>query len=947
MELDVLPREVADRRAILDRRAVDARLAEIAATTEGSAEARRARLLEALKAALADGRKEIRERFESRKASGGQTMRANSFLIDQIVRLVHDFAERHVYPAANPTMAEHLSIAAVGGYGRAEMSPQSDIDLLFVRPYKSSPRVEQLVEFMLYVLWDLGLKVGHATRSVEDCLRLAREDHTIRTAMLESRYLWGDDKLFAELKKRFFAEIAKGTAAEFVQAKLDERDQRHQRMGDSRYVLEPNVKDGKGGLRDLHTLFWIGKYLHRVDRVADLVLKGVFTAEEAAEFDKCQEFLWSVRCHLHYVTGRAEDRLTFDVQGEIGRRMGYTDHRGTRGVERFMKHYFLVAKDVGDLTRIFCSALELEEGKKARFDVGAVRKLFARGGRKLDDGRFAIESGRITVARGDAFERDPVNFLRIFRVAQQNELDVHPYALRLIRQSLRLVDGKLRADPEANRLFMEMLTDPNAETALRLLNEAGVFGRFVPDFGRVVAQMQHDMYHVYTVDEHTIFAIGILHRIEDGKLKADHPLASEVIHQVGSRRALYVALLLHDIAKGRGGDHSVLGAEIANKLGPRLGLTEEETETAAWLVRAHLWMSATAFKRDIQDPQAIRAFIEHVQSPERLRLLLCLTVADIRAVGPGVWNNWKAALLRELYYRAAEALAGNYGESGTMQRVAAAQARLKDELRDWNEADFNWFAGLGYPAYWLSLDAPSQARHARFVRGAEAAKLPLAIDTRIDRARAITEITIYADDHPGLFSRIAGAIAVAGANIVAANVFTLSNGRALDTFSIQSVPSDVDGQPSAYDRPEKLARLATHIEHALAGRLRLREQLAKRPAIPSRLSVFTVPPRVIIDNAASKYHTLVEVNGRDRIGFLYDVTAAITALGLSIRTAKITTYGERAVDVFYCVDIFGQKVVEEDKLARIREKLLAALADPDAPAEPAKPRRRAGNEAAE
>ncbi|MBL8806226.1 MAG: [protein-PII] uridylyltransferase [Rhodospirillales bacterium] len=945
MELDVLPREVANQRAILDRRALDARLAEIA--DAASPDARRTGALEVLKAALADGRKEIRERFETRQATGGQTMRANAFLIDQIVRLVHDFADRYVYPLANPTMAEHLTVAAVGGYGRAEMSPQSDIDLLFVRPYKSSPRIEQMVEFMLYMLWDMGLKVGHATRSTEECIRLSREDFTIRTALLESRYLWGDDKLFAELKRRFFAEVAKGTAAEFVDAKLEERSQRHQRMGDSRYVLEPNVKDGKGGLRDLHTLFWIGKYLHRVDRVSDLVVKGVFTSEEAAIFDKCQEFLWSVRCHLHYVTGRAEDRLTFDVQAEIGRRMGYTDHRGTSGVERFMKHYFLVAKDVGDLTRIFCSALEIEEGKKTRFGMDKVGRLFGRGGPKLADARFAIESGRLTVARNDAFEKDPVNFLRIFRLAQENELDVHPHALRLIRQSLRLVDGRLRADPEANRLFMEILTDPRAETALRRLNEAGVFGRFVPDFGRVVAQMQHDMYHVYTVDEHTIFAIGILHRIEQGQLEKDHPLASEIIHQIQSRRALYFALLLHDIAKGRGGDHSVLGAEIAMKLGPRMGLSEEETETAAWLVRAHLWMSATAFKRDIHDPQAIRAFLEHVQSPERLRLLLCLTVADIRAVGPGVWNNWKAALLRELYYRAAEALAGDFGETGTLERVAAAQKQLREELKDWSDKDFAWFAGLGYPAYWLSLDPATQARHARFVREAERGKMPLAVDTRIDRARTITEITIYTDDHPGLFARIAGAMAVAGANIVAANVFTMSNGRALDTFSIQTPAGEMDGQPQAYDRPEKLAKLSIHIEHALGGRLRLREQFAKRPAIPSRMRVFTVPPRVLIDNTASKYHTLIEVNGRDRVGFLYDVTAAITALGLSIRTAKITTYGERAVDVFYVVDVFGHKIIDEPKLARIRTRLLAAVADPDAPGEQPKPRKRAGNEAAE
>jgi [protein-PII] uridylyltransferase len=920
--------DVANQRAIVDRRAVDADLRALAQAHDGPIEKLRGAIVDRLKAALAAGRAEVRRRFELKQgapegANGAQTVRANAFLIDQIVRLVYDFADRHVYPLANPTAGEIVSIAAVGGYGRAELAPQSDIDLLFVRPYKSSPRIEQMVEWTLYALWDLGLKVGHATRSIEECIRLAREDMTIRTTLLESRYLWGDDKPFAEVRKRFHAELVKGTGAEFVEAKLAERDHRHQRMGDSRYVLEPNVKDGKGGLRDLHTLFWIGKYLHRVDTVRDLVLKGVFTAEEAARFAKCQEFLWSVRCHLHYLAGRPEDRLTYDVQADIGKRMGYTDHRGTRGVERFMKHYFLMAKEVGDLTRIFCAALEIEEGKKTRFDVG---KLFRRAPKKLGDGRFAVESGRLTLAKSDAFDTDPVNFLRIFRVAQINGLDVHPYALRQIRQSLRRIDGALRTHAEANSLFMEILTDENAEVALRRMNESGVFGRFVPDFGRVVAQMQHDMYHVYTVDEHTIFAIGILHRIEKGELAADHPRASEVIRQVASRRALYLALLLHDIAKGRGGDHSVIGAEIALRLGPRLGLSAEETETVAWLVRSHLAMSATAFKRDIQDPQAIRAFAELVQSPERLRLLLCLTVADIRAVGPGVWNNWKATLLRELYDRTAEWLAGAYSEEGTMKRVAIAQSRLRDELIDWPEADLAWFLGLGYPAYWLSLDAAGQARHARFVREAERASLPLAIDTRIDRKRTVTEITIYTHDHPGLFARIAGAMALAGANIVGAQIFTLSNGMALDSFSIQETPNDPEAQPAAFDRPEKLAKLATQIEHALGGRLRVKEMLARRPAIPSRTRVFTVPPRVIVDTQASKHHTLIEVNGRDRIGFLYDVAQTLTSLGLSIATAKIMTYGERAVDVFYVKDVFGHKIVDEAKLERVRAALLETIA---------------------
>jgi [protein-PII] uridylyltransferase len=931
MDASAPPRDIPRQRDIVDRRALMAALEGVARSEDLSSEAKRNRVRDLLKDALARGRAEIRRRFESGEGAGAEgvgttCVHSTSFLIDQLVRAVHDYADWYVYVTSNPTKGERLTIIAVGGYGRAELCPQSDIDLLFLQPYKQTPRGEQIVEFILYMLWDLGLKVGHATRSLPECVRLATEDLTIRTALLESRYLWGDDKLYAEFRHRFISDVVRGSGPEFIAAKLAERNERHKRLGDSRYVLEPNVKEGKGGLRDLHTLFWIAKYVHRVERVDDLVTKGVLTADEAAKFAKAQDFLLLVRCHLHYLTNRPEDRLTFDVQDEIGRRLGYTEHRGTRGVERFMKHYFLVAKDVGDLTRIFCAALEIESEVKPRFSLKTLR--FSRKAKNQTIDGFAVENGRLTVAKTSAFADDPVNFLRIFRVAQVNGFDIHPYALRLIRQNLRLIDGRLRDNPEANRLFLEMLADPrDAEIALRRLNEAGVFGRFVPDFGRVVAQMQHDMYHVYTVDEHTIFCIGILHRIEAGDLREDHPLATEIIKKIQSRRALYFALLLHDIAKGRGGDHSVLGAEVAQRLGPRVGLSEEETETVAWLVRYHLAMSNTAFKRDIQDPQTIRDFAALVQSPERLRLLLCLTIADIRGVGPNVWNNWKAALLRDLYYRTEEALSGTLGE-GTKRRLAEVHGALRAELAGWTESEISDHLARGYADYWLAFDIATLARQARLVREAESGRAPLTVDTRVDRARGITEVTIYTADHPGLFSRLCGAVALAGANIVGAQIFTMSNGMALDTFQLQSAGVG-EADRGAFDRPERIARLATHIEQALSGRIRLREALAKRPAIASRTRVFRVPPRVLIDNQASAAYTLIEVNGRDRPGLLFEVTSALTALGLSIGTAKIATYGERVVDVFYVKDVFGHKIDQEPKLKRIRERLLTALADPD------------------
>ncbi len=550
------------------REIIDGLRAELSAAVraEGSGTGR-VLLVAILRKALAAGRAEIRRRFEA-GGTAAAVMREQCFLMDQLIHALFDVVIGELYPLANPTAGEKLALVAVGGYGRGELAPCSDIDLLFLLPYKRTPHTEQVVEALLYVLWDLGLKIGHAVRSVEDCLRHAKSDLTVRTSLLELRFLRGDEELFGELKRRFDLEIARGTAAQFIEAKLAERDERHRREGDSRYKLEPNVKEGKGGLRDLHTLFWLAKYIYRIDDVAKLVDLGVLSPEESHRFARAQDFLWTVRCHLHYLTGRAEERLTFDLQTEIGRRMGYTDHAGSRGVERFMKHYFLIAKDVGDLTRIFCAILEADQRRRRRLPW--VR--WGIGRRGLDG--FVLDGERLTIPAEDFFAKDPVALIRLLHIAQRTGLDIHPRALRRVGQSLRLVDAKLRDDPEANRLFLDILTSPrDPESALRRMNEAGVLGRFIPDFGRVVAQMQYDMYHHYTVDEHTLFAIGILHKIESGQLKDEAPLSSSLIGTIASRRALYVAVLLHDIAKGRGGDHSVLGEKIALRLGPRFGLS--------------------------------------------------------------------------------------------------------------------------------------------------------------------------------------------------------------------------------------------------------------------------------------------------------------------------------------------------------------------------------------
>ena len=872
--------------------------------------------LERLRQALGAGQAEVQMRFEAGRASGTRAAANLTFLFDQIIRIVHDIAAEE-YPSANPTRADRLAIAAVGGYGRGELAPFSDIDLLFLFPYKQTPRGEQVVEYMLYLLWDLGVKVGHSTRSTDDCVRLAKQDLTIRTALLEARFLWGDQALFLDFRKTFQDRVVAGTAVEFVDGKLAERDERHKKLGDSRYLVEPNVKDGKGGLRDLQTLFWIAKYTYRVDNVGELVAHGVLSDDEARNFAKDHNFLWTVRFHLHYLAGRAEERLTFDLQTRLSERMNYTDRASARGVERFMKHYYLVAKDVGDLTRIFCASIEAENMRKPLIRL-------PRFGRPRDLMGFKLDRDRLTVSDDEMFARDPVAMLRLFHVGHQEGLDIHPHALRLVTQNLRKIDNRVRDDAEANRLFIDIVTSSDEpEIALTRMNEAGVFGRFLPDFGRVVGQTQHDMYHVYTVDEHTIQAIGLLASIERGEQSREHPLASELLPTIGSRRALYIAVLLHDIAKGRGGDHSELGADVALKVCPGMGLSEEETESVEWLVRHHLAMSDVAQKRDLSDGKTISDFAELVQSLDRLRLLLCLTVVDMRATGPNVWNNWKAELLRELYYATEDVLSGGQLTHARQARVEDAKDALRARLTDWTGEEIEAQFERGYPGYWLTFDTETLERQARMMRNAEMEERPLTVEIHVVSNLDVTEVTIYTQDHPGLFSRIAGAFAAVGANVVDAKVFTTPAGMALDVFWLQ------DTNRRAFAQSSALARMSVQIERALAGEMKRDEAHAERTFVPARTRVFTVAPRVIIDNQASATHTVIEINGRDRPGFLYSVTRALYSLSLQISSSKISTYGERAVDVFYVKDGFGMKVTHEDRLEKIRNALLEAIAETD------------------
>ncbi|WP_240325600.1 [protein-PII] uridylyltransferase [Sphingomonas mesophila] len=888
---------IEERRAIIDRRA----LAERMMGLDGDAQAG------LLDAALRNGRAQIAQRLAIAPARGRRAAAAMAYLADQILRLTMDLT------AVGET-DDSLALIGLGGTGRGEMAPYSDVDLLFLVPPGAHGACASRIEAILGMLWQLGWKVGHAVRDPGELMQLAGEDLTIRTAFLEARWIWGDQALFDSAWAEFARAFVGTHDKAFVAAKMAERDERHRRMGDSRYVVEPNIKDGKGGLRDLHTLRWIAASALGIDSSAGLVEAGLLSAAEQRRFERAERFLWAVRCHLHLIAGRAEERLGFDHQREIAAALRYADRPGKSAVERFMQFYFLQAKAVGDLTGILLAQIDDRLGARGR---RFALPTFRRRPGKLNG--FCLDRGRLSVPNERFLAERPQRLIELFALAAREGLEIHPAAMRSAARSVRLVDG-VRDDPEANALFLEVLTSrAQPDLVLRWMNEAGVFGRFVPDFGRVVAQMQFDMYHHYTVDEHTIRAIGLTAAIERGEMAEDHPLSTALFRQLGSRRTLYVAVLLHDIAKGRGGDHSEIGAEIALELCPRLGLDEAETETVAWLVRHHLLMSRTAQRRDLSDPATITEFANAVQSPERLRLLLILTVVDTRAVGPGTWNDWKRRLLRQLYDSTEEKLRLGHKQRGRSEAVTARQDELRAQL-GWPAASFRAHARRLPDSYWIAEPIDWQRANALQIAEAEAqvGEIAPSVSVADEPELAATRVSVFAPDRPGLFYRICAGLAAAGASIVDARIHTTRDGLALDNLVV------LTGQGRAYGDQRMRGRLARAVEQAIGG-----ETLPTLPAISPiarRQAAFRIAPSVVIAPRASNRTTVIEVKARDRAGLLARLALAIHSQGHHVHSAHIATYGERAVDTFYVTNGAGRKLAVGEA-EELRRALLAAAAE--------------------
>ena len=885
-------------------------------------------VLTLLKTRLSSAKESARERFEHGRLDGLETARLLAAVHDKVIIALWKFAVEHVVQAENKTEVERLSLCAVGGYGRGEMAPQSDVDLLFLTPQKSDPASsERLIEYILYMLWDLGLKVGHASRTVDQCLSLAKEDQTILTSLLDVRHLAGDEALSEELYRSFRKSISRGKGRAYISHKLDERDERHTREGNSRYVIEPNIKEGKGGLRDLHVLYWITRYLDRRGQISDpqhvrdYTEQGLFDERAAKRFRRAADFLWRTRHHLHWAAGRPTEQLSFDMQVRLAPKMGHAVEEVEVAVERFMREYFTNAREVGALTRIACAKLEAENAIRL---PKSLDKFLPGSRRNLKNTDFFIDHGRLSFANPMTIREKPAQILQLFETAGRRNIDIHPDAFSEIDFRRNLIDRNFRLNPEHSEIFQKTLLDAKAPYAtLKTMNEAGVLGRYLSEFGGIVSRTQFNMHHAYTVDEHTLRLVDNYDDLAKGRLEDEIPVATKVARGFGKeqRLTMMLACLLHDTGKGKG-DQCIEGAQLAHKACNRMGIPQDITDDVAWLVRRHLDMSETAQRRDISDPETIANFAKLMGSKRRLDLLLVLTVSDIRSVGPGIWNDWKATLLRSLYL-ATE----NYLEGREDLAPAAKAASIKEQLLErLPEGDAAYIAPItdALPdGYWLGFSMAKMIMHARFFENLlKANHDPLtdtATKTRVNPRRNVTELWVLSRNRVGLFRDLSLAISSSGASITGARLNTADNGLVMNVFYLLGP----DGEAFAAHSQHHLQMLRSTSRKAAQGD-------TEGLVVPVRLSsrragAIPVRPRVRFPSTQHDETCIIEVQGRDRPGLLNELATFLTDNGFDISTAHIEVVGAMAVDVFYiqCANL-------DDKMKKkLRAGLMEILRDPE------------------
>jgi [protein-PII] uridylyltransferase len=841
---------------------------------------------------------ELRRRHIS-GASGKEITLSYTHLVDRLLKALFRSISEQIDGVEKDT-----ALVANGGYGREELNIRSDVDLMLLYKKKITPEIEDLTQRILYILWDAGVDVGFSIRSVSECILLAKDDLKTRTSLLDTRFLLGDKELFNvlshEIKKRLFN---KKRVKDFIDDKIEENRQRHKKYGDSVYILEPNVKEGEGGLRDVHTSMWILKAKFDGTDEARLL-----TDKEMNQLENSMDFLLWVRNDLHFETGRKADQLTFDHQERIAGLLEFKKTEHCLAVEAFMQQYYRHASNISHLTNLMLSRLLKKPSKKFLWPTKKFRI----------DKDFIVVGGVLTATNDLVFQKDPVAIIRAFEYSQVFEVDIDQTTRDLILNNLHRVDDNFRNSPAAAESFIKILRGNVVYKTLSLMHELRFIERYIPEFGDIMCKVQHDLYHVYTVDAHTLFAVRELERLKE-LYKKDFPLLGTLYEETENPEALMLGVLLHDIGKSLGKGHAEKGARFVPKICKRLGLSEDTTDLVRFLVGNHLLLADTAQYRDLYEEKLIVDFARKAGDIERLNLLYLLTFADVRAVGPDIWNNWKGALFQDLYFKALNVLErGGLEPVEVESKISRVKEKVKAILADMSKEEVDGYFELLPARYFLSNNPEFIAEHLKTTK--ELKGRPYVMKVMQKRERQLTEITVCTYDIHGLFSKITGVMAANSVNILGAQVNTLRNGIALDILHVNNVFGELVTDES------KLNEIEEDLSKVLTEDIKVEKIVAKmKPSILDKKAKPKVPTRVEIDNEVSDTYTVIDIRTQDRIGLLYTITSTMTRLGLYIHISMISTKGDEASDTFYVRDIFGQKICNKERLKEIVDTIYTAI----------------------
>jgi [protein-PII] uridylyltransferase len=828
-------------------------------------------------------------RIHREGSSGSDLMALNTRLLDTLLRILVNLAEA-AFETKYAALDHHLSVLAQGGYGRGRMAPYSDIDILFLYPYEVDGYIESVTEQVLLALWDAGLQVGSAVRTVADCVRIGTKDLTVRTSLMDTRYVAGDRTMASELATKVNKE------------------------GGSIFVLEPNVKDGMGGLRDYHTLLWIVKSVYKVENLRDLLAKGEITEKELRGFRRSLEFMWRVRNELHFLSGRRNDQIQFEYQDQIAATFRYRTNGRQQPEERFMQHYYLHARNISECTSRLVDRATMLQGR--------LQPVMARLRQRIVAPGFKIYNGRLSLTKQNLFGERPAAMMEAFELAQKHGIDFSPFLLDRLRENLRRIDRGFRQNREVNATFLRILN--HRKDLVRILwrmNDTRFLGRYIPEFGWMVCKVQRDAFHVYTVDVHSIKAIEELVKLEEGAYGDDFPRRRRLVEELETRHALYLACLLHDVGKGWGKDHHLRGRAHAREVCIRMGLPEDEIERIAFLVENHLLMVHVALRRDVNDFRLVADLARRCGDLENLNLLYLLSFADVRAVAPDVWTKWKAGLLELLYSRTCEMLERGDFELREMELVLERQSRIREILEgEVPGPELDRFFSIMVNRFFIAMGAPRIARCIGIWRSL--GDQPFTYDLKQQPKRGTSTFIVCAPDSKGLFSKIAGVMAANNANIVSASIYTTFDGTAIDVYQ---VADPLTSGPILQE--EKWEAILVDLRRVLTGEESV-ENLVARKRPPSILLDRTMPhrpTRVTIDNEASDFYTVIDVDGHDRVGLLYEIAHALTDLDLGIFISRIMTRRGLVDDVFYVKGPNLRKVVDPERIKEIRERLLEVV----------------------